>query len=68
MGYQLGEDVIQGTIDRLMGDEKQVEKVAEEVLETKLFKAIESSVTIQEQPLSFKELSDKEMAVYEQQG
>lgn len=68
VGYQLGEEVIQGTIDRLMNDEKQVEKVADEVLENKIFQTIASSVTIEEKPLSFKELSEKEMAVYEPQG
>ena len=65
VGYQLDDAVIQGTTDRLMQDEKQLEKVAEDILENKVYTAIQSSVQVEDKPISFKELSEKEMKFYE---
>ena len=65
VGYQLDDTIINSTIDRLMGDEKQVEKIAEDVMEEKVYKTIETAVGIKKKAISFKELSDKEMELYE---
>lgn len=65
VGYQLDETVIQSTIDRLMQDEKQLERVAEDLLEEKVYRTIEGAVGVKETPVAFKELSEKEMALYE---
>lgn len=67
VGYQLDESVINSTIDRLMGDEKQIDRIAEDILEGKVFQTIKAAVSLDEKPLSFKELSEKEMALYESQ-
>lgn len=67
VGYQLDETVINSTIDRLMGDENQVEKVAEDIVEEKVYKTIEAAVGVKKKAITFKELSEKEMELYETQ-
>jgi len=65
VGYQLDEPTLLGAIDRLMKDEKQIDRVAEDLLEVKVYGAIQSSVTVKEKGISFKDLSEKEMKFYE---
>ncbi|MBK7406810.1 MAG: trigger factor [Saprospirales bacterium] len=65
VGYQLDDIVISSTIDRLMGDEKQLERLAEDILEKKVYSTIEAAVGTEKKPISFKDLSEKEMALYE---
>lgn len=65
VGYQLDDAMISGTIDRLMGDQQQIERIAEDILENKVFKAVEETITVKGKAITFEDLAEKEKEVYE---
>lgn len=58
-GYNLGEDFINQTVQRLMQDQKQVEEAYEESLSAKLFNALKEEVTLSKEAIAQEALMEK---------
>ncbi|GAA5220814.1 trigger factor [Membranihabitans marinus] len=68
-GYNLGEEFIEQTVQRLMQDQKQVEEAYEESLAAKLFDALKVDLTLESEAIAQDDLMEKIQGLRaEQQG
>ena len=62
---QIGFEFIDNLAERLMKDEKQYEKTAEDLLSTRIFESIHKDITVIEEPISYEGFSEKAKSINE---
>jgi trigger factor len=63
--YPVGDDILESSVDRMMSNQEQFNKVYEECMSDHIFEAIRKNVTIVEEPITLEEFEQRVKAAEE---